>query len=116
MPGDVLPPVAVDFVQLEETFLLVGIPGLLVDCGIEVVIPALATLLASPEAEAVALPQFLRDLGPVVESELRHQRADGLVFLSGPTSTSQLQDCRFIGIFIFIHPNSTSLPLPHIIH
>jgi hypothetical protein len=48
MPGDVLPPVAVDFVQLEETFLLVRIPGLLVDCGIEVVIPALATLLASP--------------------------------------------------------------------
>ena len=103
MSGDVLPAIAVQLVELEKAFLFVTVPRLLIDCRIEVVVPSFSALLPRPQAQTVPLSQFLSDLRPVVESELCHQRTDGLVLLHHTTSTSQLQDCRFICIFIFIH-------------
>lgn len=84
------------FVEVEEFVLLVVVPGLLVDCGVEVVVPAFAALLAGALGDRVVLLQLAGDLRPVVQPELPHQLADRLVFLPTPSPTSQLHDCLFI--------------------
>lgn len=48
MSRDVFPAVAMQLVELEKALFLLSVPGLLVDCRVEVVVPPLATLLARP--------------------------------------------------------------------
>lgn len=98
MPGDILPAIAVQLMQVEQPLLLIVVPRLLVDRRVEVIIPSLSALLARADGNRIGLFQLLRDLGPIVESKLSHKTTDGLVLLTKQTATSQLQDCRFISI------------------
>ena len=68
--------------ELEELLFLVAGPRLLVDGGVEVVVPPLPALLAGALGNVVGVFELLSDLGPVVESKLRHQLRNGLVFLN----------------------------------
>ena len=73
MSGDVFPAVAMDLVEFKEKFFFLVAPGFLVDSGVQMVIPPLATLFSSPFIDVVGLLQFHGYLGPVIESELSHQ-------------------------------------------
>lgn len=86
MPGYILPAIAVQLVQVEEPLLLIIVPRLLVDRGVEVIIPPLSALLARADGNRIGLFQLLCDLGPIIESKLRHKAADGLVLLTNQTS------------------------------
>lgn len=68
--------------KLEELLLLVISPRLLVDGGIQVVVPPLSALLASPLGDVVGVFEFLGDLGPVIESKLSNQLGNRFVFLN----------------------------------
>lgn len=88
--------------QLEESLFLVAVPGHLVDCRVEMVVPSFPALLARPQSQAISLLQFLCDLRPVVQAVLRDQSTDGLILLNDRWSTSQLQDCLFIAVYLYL--------------
>ena len=67
--------------EFEEFFLLVVGPGLLIDGGVEVVVPPFPALLACTFGNVVGLLEFGGDEGPVVEAKLIDQFRDGLIFL-----------------------------------
>ena len=96
MSGDILPAIAMLLVQLEESSLFLAGPRLLVYRRVQVVVPAFPALFAGAPGDGVCLFQFFSDLGPVVESKLSDELANGFVFLPKVGRTSQLQDCLLI--------------------
>lgn len=64
----------------DDLFLLLS-PGGLVDAGVEVVVPSLATLLARPPAQVVVALHLLGDQRPLLDPILVHQGFYRLVFL-----------------------------------
>lgn len=82
MSGYIFPAIAVEFVKFEEFFLLIIRPWLLVDGGVEVIVPPFPALLACTFGNVVGLLEFGCDEGPVVEAKLIDQFRDGLIFLN----------------------------------
>ena len=68
--------------KFEEFFLLIIRPWLLVDGGVEVIVPPFPALLACTFGNVVGLLEFGCDEGPVVEAKLIDQFRDGLIFLN----------------------------------
>jgi len=69
-------------VEVEKMLLFCRAPGLLVYGRVEVVVPAFPALFACSFGNSIGIFEFLGNLGPVVESELSYQFANGLVFLT----------------------------------
>ena len=82
MPGDILPAITVQLMQVEQPLLLIIVPWLLVDRRIEVIIPSLSALLARADGNRIGLFQLLCDLCPIIESKLCHKTTDGLILLT----------------------------------
>lgn len=75
---DFTPFVAVDLVQPNDLLVFLGGPFVLLDVGVQVVVPALAALLSDAPWEC------LRDVRPVLGSELFNIFREFLVFLGCP--------------------------------
>jgi hypothetical protein len=52
-----------------------------------VVVPALSALLTSAGTDPIIFFEFASDFSPVIETVLRHQLANSLVFLNEEAST-----------------------------
>lgn len=109
MPGDILPAIAMQLMQVEQPLLLIIVPRLLVDRRVEVIIPSLSALFARTDGNRIGLFQLLCDLGPIVESKLSNKTTDGLVLLTKQRAyitTPRLPihiDFRIKFIFIICH-------------
>lgn len=108
---NILPSISMQFVHLEQFDFLLAAPRQLVHAGVQMVVPPLSALLASPLQNRVILSEFCGDFGPVFDAELCDKFRDGLVFLDRGNSTSLVQDCLFIRpiIFIFIDPTRNQI-------
>ena len=78
--GNFAPLVAVLFVRLDDLAVLLGRPLVLLDVGVQVVVPALAALLTNASRKS------LSDVGPVLGAVLVHVLGQLGVLLSTPGS------------------------------
>mmetsp|Transcript_23593 Transcript_23593/g.52987 ORF Transcript_23593/g.52987 Transcript_23593/m.52987 type:complete len:231 (+) Transcript_23593:851-1543(+) len=82
--GDLGPLIAQFLVRFGHDPLLLLCPVGLVDMRVEVVVPALAALLARAARDAVLLGEVLGDKGPALGAVLGDHGADGLVLVARP--------------------------------
>ena len=95
--GDLGPLVAVLRVGDDELAVLLAAPLLALDVGVEVVVPALAALLADATGE------LLRDLGPLLRAESAHELDDLGVFLLSPGTLHELGIEHFLPAVKALH-------------
>ena len=95
--GDLGPLVAVLRVGDDELAVLLAAPLLALDVGVEVVVPALAALLADLDGE------LLRDLGPLLRAESAHELDDLGVLLLSPGTLHELGIEHFLQAVKALH-------------
>ena len=81
--GDLSPTVPESFVSLENFPVLLIAPRILVDVGIEVVVPALAALLSDAAGEVTSNER------PLLRAVLAHERDDLEILFGGPWPLDQ---------------------------
>jgi hypothetical protein len=109
-------------VQFDQLLLLLGPPLLLVDAALEVVVVALAALLAVAPLDAVVPLHHPRQLAPLLHPPLLVQLLEDLVFLPSPTPTYNFQILRSLILpaapvrtILIIHYLTASAPKPPVV-
>ena len=101
--GDLSPFVSVLEVARKEGFFLLARPGTLVDHGVELVVPALAALLA------VAPLEVRTDDTPPASAELGDQSPHLLVLLGGPFASSSALLSVFVLVLVLLRRSNAQL-------
>ena len=97
-----LPPVAQLPVHLEQPQLFLIAPNLFVDCGVEMVIPPFAALLAGALGVVFLELEAGGHGGPVVQAQFPHYLSQDQVFLRSTTCTFLVQFLRIKYVIIIM--------------